>query len=106
MWRSDELRQSFYKRCTRAVELVSMSGIPYYKVGIFGSYARGDFKADSDIDFCIICEELPSRRDAAYLRCILDEIGVDCTIMTRSRFEYEDSRFMRNLRKDLMEVPL
>ena len=106
MWRSEELKQSFDKRYAQAIELVSASGIPFSKVGIFGSYARGDFKADSDIDFCIVCEELPSRRDAAYLRCLLDDIGVDCTIMTRSRFECEDSRFMRNLRKDLKEVSI
>ena len=104
MWRSEELKQSFDRRYAKAIQLISESGIPYSKVGIFGSYARGDFKADSDIDFCIVCEELPPRRDAAWLRCLLDEIDVDCTIMTRHRFEYEDSKFMRNLRKDLMEV--
>lgn len=106
MWRSEELKQSFYKRYVKAIELISVSEISYSKVGIFGSYARGDFRADSDIDFCIVCEELPPRRDAAWLRCLLEEIGVDCTIMTCHRFEYEDSRFMRNLRKDLREVTI
>lgn len=37
------------------------------KIGIFGSYARGDYKSTSDIDFCIIVKERPSHYISIYI---------------------------------------
>lgn len=31
-------------------------------LALFGSVARGDFRPDSDIDFLVVCESLPSNR--------------------------------------------
>ncbi|MFR3191323.1 MAG: nucleotidyltransferase domain-containing protein [Roseburia sp.] len=33
--------------------IIKNSSIKYQSFGIFGSYARNDYKASSDIDFCI-----------------------------------------------------
>ena len=34
---------------------------------LYGSYARGDYKSTSDIDFCIIVKERPSHYISIYI---------------------------------------
>lgn len=104
MWVSDTIKSNFEERLRKAECIIKDSGISFCSIGIFGSYARGDYKGHSDIDLCVICDELPDRWTAALLRSSLDTLGVDCTIMTRSRFKEEDTKFMRNLRRDYKEV--
>ncbi|MBP0063052.1 nucleotidyltransferase domain-containing protein [Anaerobutyricum hallii] len=41
--------------------------LDYEEIGIFGSYARGDYKSTSDIDFCIIVKERPSHYISIYI---------------------------------------
>ena len=47
-------QKTFDDRKEKAIEIIRDSGVQYEKVGVFGSYARGEFKTSSDIDFCII----------------------------------------------------
>ena len=54
---SPVVKKSFEERKEKVSRLIKNSGINYNKFGIFGSYARNDYTASSDIDFCLIVDE-------------------------------------------------
>lgn len=43
------LKPYFDKRCEKCLEIIKSYGFKYEEVGVFGSYARGDYKGQSDI---------------------------------------------------------
>lgn len=49
---SDIVKQNFKERYNKCLEAIKNSEINYESVGIFGSYAREEYTARSDIDFC------------------------------------------------------
>lgn len=51
---SPALESSFKDREQKAIDLIKESDIQYVKIGIFGSYARKEYKTSSDIDICVI----------------------------------------------------
>lgn len=61
------------------------------QIYVFGSQARGDAKASSDVDLLVIVgdsEILPHRRDQAAYRAIgWHSFPVDVMVMTRAEFE-------------------
>jgi predicted nucleotidyltransferase len=66
--------------------------LPKAKVYLFGSYATGKQKADSDIDLCVVAPEYPGRRmEVLYsLRVALrntTEIPIDILAFTNEEFE-------------------
>lgn len=97
---SKVVEEDFKARLSRVLALVQESGIDYEEVGIFGSYARDDYKATSDIDFCIITNKEPDRYRKGELRCDADELGADVVFVTPTSFRESDTLFMRNLRRD------
>ena len=60
------------------------------KVIVFGSYARGEAKNDSDLDLIVVEDEIPDlAKEYNRIRDALGpiEIGVDLLLYTRSDFE-------------------
>lgn len=70
----EKVEKMFEDRLVEAAKLIKKSGIKYKAVGVFGSYARGDYKATSDIDFIIIPDGEPDRHTVALLKSDLDDI--------------------------------
>ena len=48
---SPVVENDFKDRLNKCVDIIKNSSIKYQSFGIFGSYARNDYKASSDIDF-------------------------------------------------------
>ena len=71
------LKPHFDARCLQGVEYILNSGLKFTELGIFGSYARGDYKATSDIDFYAVVEERPDRVLSGNLRQDIEDTGTD-----------------------------
>lgn len=66
------LKPHFDARCLQCVECILNSDLEFSELGIFGSYARGDYKATSDIDFY-----------AEICKCI-DSLDIICIISLKT----------------------
>ena len=94
--------KNFKEREEKVLALIKESGILYQMVGVFGSYARGEFKGGSDIDFCIVTNERPARSVSGSLREEADLLGADVIFVTEEYFQEDDTEFARNLRRDFI----
>jgi len=73
------------------------------KVGIFGSYARGDNKKDSDIDILVKFKESPSLLTLIKLENNLSEIlGVKVDLVTTGALK--NKRIKNSIKKDLINI--
>lgn len=73
------------------------------KVGIFGSYARGDNKKDSDIDILVKFKESPSLLTLFKLENDLSEIlGVNVDLVTTGALK--NKRIKKSIKKDLINI--
>ena len=54
---SPVVENDFKDRLNKCVDIIKNSSIKYQSFGIFGSYARNDYKASSDIDL-VLCQDL------------------------------------------------
>jgi len=73
------------------------------KVGIFGSYARGDNKKDSDIDILVKFKESPSLLTIVKLENDLSEIlGVKVDLVTTGALK--NKRIKKSIKKDLINI--
>ena len=73
------------------------------KVGIFGSYARGDNKKDSDIDILVKFKESPSLLTLIKLENNLSEIlGVKVDLVTTGALK--NKRIKKSIKKDLINI--
>jgi len=73
------------------------------KVGIFGSYARGDNKKDSDIDILVKFKESPSLLTLIKLENDLSEIlGVKVDLVTTGALK--NNRIKKSIKKDLISI--
>lgn len=101
---TEALKQHFADRLERAVRLIDSYGITYEEMGIFGSYARGDYTGQSDIDICLIVKEHPSAGYPCSMRCDAEEMGVDVVYVRRGYFTDSNEWFAQNLRKDYKRI--
>ena len=92
--------RSFKEREIKALELIIESGIEFIELGIFGSYARNEYKSTSDIDIIAIVKDHPPRRISGELREDLEMIGVDLIYSSPDYFSNSQSLFARCVRKD------
>ena len=97
---TDSILNAFKDRENKVLELIKSYNITFTEIGVFGSYARNDFKASSDIDFCIITESRPDRRTSGSLREDAELLGADIVYVTPLYFATDDSQFAKNLRRD------
>jgi len=75
---------------TEAIRLLLEASPAGSRVILFGSYARGDARQDSDLDFLIVEPRLSSRRsEMVRLRQVLRpmQIPVDVLVVSESAFE-------------------
>ncbi len=73
------------------------------KVGIFGSFARGDNKKESDIDILIEFKKSPSLLALIKLENDLsDLLGTKVDILTTGALK--NKRVKRSIRKDLIKI--
>lgn len=101
---SSAVMEKFRRREQEGLQLILQSGIEYTQIGIFGSYARNEYKSTSDIDFCVIIRDYPPRALSGSLREDMDRIGADICFVTEEYFHNDQSAFARNLRRDF--IPL
>ena len=67
------------------------------ELGVFGSYTRGDQKADSDLDILVSFEETPSLFTFIELENFLsDRLGVDVALVMRKALKH-------NLEKPILD---
>ena len=100
MYVSDELKHNFEEREQAVLKLIDAAKLQYVSVGVFGSYARGEYKTSSDIDFCVIINERPSRAVIGLLRDDADELGAEIVFVSQEYFDNDMSPFAQNLRRD------
>ena len=73
------------------------------KVGIFGSYARGDNKKGSDIDILVEFKESPSLLTIIKLENDLSEtLGIKVDLVTTGALK--NKRIKKSIQKDLIKI--
>jgi hypothetical protein len=73
------------------------------KVGIFGSFARGDNKKGSDIDILVEFKESPSLLSLIKLENTLSEIlGIKVDLVTTGALK--NKRIKKSIKKDLISI--
>lgn len=101
---SSLVEEKFKKRLQLFIELLKEYQIEYDEVGIFGSYARGNYKTTSDIDIAIITDNRPDMRTSGSFREEAELLGVDVVYMTRESFEYSNRIFSQRVRKEYVKL--
>ena len=78
----------------------------FEKIYLFGSFARGDYRADSDIDILLCCNDKFNPRDGRFIRCLVarDSIpDVDLKFLTKNS-NWLDGAFAINLEKEAVLI--
>lgn len=74
----------------QAVRILAQAVRPV-KIILFGSYARGDARYDSDIDFLVVESAVPNRRsEMARLRNILRPLRIPVDVIVASEAELRE----------------
>ena len=83
--------------------LSHLKGFNPVKVGIFGSFARGDNKKGSDIDILVEFKEAPSLLTLIKLENDLSEIlGIKVDLVTTGALK--NKRIKKSIQKDLIKI--
>ena len=83
--------------------LSHLKGFDPIKVGIFGSFARGDNKKGSDMDILVEFKESPSLLTLIKLENDLSEIlGVKVDLVTTGAVK--NKRIKKSIKKDLINI--
>ena len=83
--------------------LSHLKGFNPVKVGIFGSFARGDNKKGSDIDILVEFKEAPSLLTLIKLENDLSEIlGIKVDLVTTGALK--NKRIKKSIQKDLINI--
>ncbi len=92
--------------------LIELYGSRFNKLILFGSYARGDFREDSDVDFMVVLndEKVAGGREVGYLSPSVSKLSLRysklISILPTSWFRFTDSKlpFYQEVRKDAIEI--
>ena len=93
-------------------QLQLLYGDRLVKVILYGSYARGDFRDDSDIDFLVVLkdDEIEVGRELRFMSEYFSPLSQDFNIYisrhptSLERFEHSNFLFYRNIRREGVEV--
>ncbi len=78
------------KTIMEAVELLRNASNPV-RIILFGSYARGDMKATSDLDFLVVEKEIKARRmETVRLRDVLSPLRIPVDLVVVSEKSYNE----------------
>jgi predicted nucleotidyltransferase len=73
------------------------------KIGIFGSFARGDYKITSDLDILVEFKESPSLLTLIKLENDLSEVlGIKVDLVTTGALK--NKRIKKSIKKDLISI--
>lgn len=101
---TQNVAEEMAERLKNCLARIQKYNLDYDEIGIFGSYARGEYKSTSDIDICIIIKNRPSHRISGNLRDDLEELRADLVWVTPESFKNSDTVFMSNLRRDYRRI--
>jgi predicted nucleotidyltransferase len=78
------------KTIHEAVELLRKTANPV-RIILFGSYARGDIKETSDLDFLVVEKEIKARRrETVRLRDVLSPLRIPVDVIVVSEKSYNE----------------
>lgn len=100
---TEAVAEHFANRVTQMMNIIKSSDLSFIQGGIFGSYARGDYRSTSDIDFCIITDET-NRYLLGFLRDEAEGLGIDLIFVTPDYYATDTSNFAKHLRKDFRRL--
>jgi len=83
--------------------LSHLKGFDPIKIGIFGSFARGDNKKGSDIDILVEFKEAPSLLTLIKLENDLSEI-LDVKVDLVTTGALKNKRIKKSIKKDLINI--
>lgn len=94
----------FKQREQAVLQLIKEADFSFEEVGLFGSYARNEYKAGSDIDFCVITDNRPNRRITGSLREEAELLRADIIFVSPDYFKNSDTEFAKQLRRDYRRI--
>ncbi len=101
---SSSVERNFLERLEKCMKLIEQYDVKYDEIGVFGSYARLEHTATSDIDLCIVTNERPERKVSGALREEAEELRVDIIFVTPTYLEADDSVFSQQIKKDYRRI--
>lgn len=94
------------KRFRECLDIILKSEVNFKELGVFGSYARGDYNSTSDIDFYMIVDSKPDRIKSCLLRELLDEKKAELLFITTDTFNKSETLLYENIRRDCRKVEI
>ncbi len=70
------------------------------RIVLFGSYARMEYHAGSDIDLLVLTDKEVPREQRGHLHSVFEEQGADLVFYTVSEFQESTCRLIKEIRKD------
>ncbi|MGL5677340.1 MAG: nucleotidyltransferase family protein [Cellulosilyticaceae bacterium] len=97
-----KIRDVLKKRQQKKIEqiLSILKSTSPLEIGVYGSVARGDYKATSDIDIYVLYKEVPVGREKGELYEAAEELGIDLLISEYNSFYSVESAFCKSVMKD------
>jgi predicted nucleotidyltransferase len=97
-----ELTEEFVDRMSQ------LYGERLHKVILFGSYARGDYREDSDIDYLVVLndediksyEEISNLSPTTFDLSLKYLMSVSAVPVSRDKFDHYGSPLLKNVRED------
>lgn len=97
------LENHFKKRKEKVLNLIHSYNLQYSAIGLFGSYARNEYKGTSDIDFFIVGDK-PDAYVSGNLREDADMLGADIVFISEDTLKNGNSLLAREIRRDMIII--
>ena len=98
------IEKMFISKISSAMDIIDNYKLHYIEYGLFGSVARGDYNASSDLDIVMIFKKLPKRAVISKLRLELEEIDCDLAILLVDNFNEPKNAFHKDVKKDYRRI--